>query len=70
MDEEVETSFTCKCTSVETCLLIPAALFRNQSGNKQIAMLVGMCLLSNQLILIPLNDDTVVSGGNGASVSE
>ena len=28
------------------------------------------CPLSNQLIPLPLNDDTAVSGGNGVSVSE
>ena len=30
----------------------------------------GMCPLSNQLISLPLNDDTAVSSGNGVSVSE
>ena len=33
-------------------------------------MSAGMCLLSNRLIPLPLNDDTSVSGGNGVSVSD
>ena len=33
-------------------------------------MSVRMCPLSNQLIPLPLNGDTDVSGGNGVSVSE
>ena len=33
-------------------------------------MLVGMCPLSNQLIPLPLNDDTDVISGNGVSASE
>ena len=70
MDEEVETYFTCKCTSIGTRLCLPDAPFRNQSRNQHIAMSVGMCPLSNQLIPLPLNNDTDVYGGNGVSVSE
>ena len=52
------------------CLRLPASSFINQSGNQQIAMLVGMCPLSNQLVPLPLNNDTAVIGGNGVSLSE
>ena len=70
MDEEIDTSFTHKCTSVETRICILAATFRNQPDNQQIAISVGMCPLSNQLIPLPLNDDTAVSGRNEVSVSD
>ena len=70
MDEEVYTSFTRQCASVETRLHLPASPFRNQSDNQNIDMSVGMCLLPNQLITLPLNDDTAVSSGHGVSVLE
>ena len=69
-DEEVDTSFTRQCASVKTRLCLPAAPFINQWGNKQIAMLIRECMLSNQLISLPINYGTDVSGGNGVSVSE
>ena len=56
--------------SFKTRLCLPAAPFRNQSGNQQITMSVGMCPLSNQLIPLPLNDDTYVYLGHGVSVSD
>ena len=70
MDKEFDTSFTHQCASVKTSIRLPASQFRNKSGNQQIAMLVGMYPLSNQLIPLPLNYDTSVSGGNGVAVSE
>ena len=70
MDEEVDTSSTRQSVYIEIRLCLPSAKFRKQSSNRQIAMSVGICPLSNQLIPLPINDDTDVSGGNGVSVSE
>ena len=61
---------THQCVYVEARLRLPASIFRNQLGNQQIVMLVRMCPFSNQLIPLPLNDDTAASGGNGMKISE